>query len=302
MKCVKCGNELGENDMFCPMCGTPVKKVNEEVKNQNTYTYDRQVNQQINYGQANNYRQQYEKSKNTNNTLKICLIVIIVIIVLACSFVVGRIIIKKVTDKKVDNGDVANNTNSNTTVISDKKTNDTGKVESISKTNTYKVKFEGFKLYIPDNLIYETDYSDEVINIGNTESTWIAQFGIRQVAFQKVKQSKSVLNASLAQQFPGATVSNATTETIGGVEYILLEANISGVNTIIGFAEMNSMNSAFFCIFNENNDFDKSPIKNISYIINNAEYTGDSSYIKSNEDIKVTDINKALDKAIEENK
>ena len=26
MNCIKCGANLGENDMFCPVCGTPVQR------------------------------------------------------------------------------------------------------------------------------------------------------------------------------------------------------------------------------------------------------------------------------------
>ena len=41
MKCIKCNNELGANDKFCSVCGTPVQKMSNEVGNKNTYTYDR---------------------------------------------------------------------------------------------------------------------------------------------------------------------------------------------------------------------------------------------------------------------
>lgn len=307
MKCVKCGNELGENDMFCPICGTPAKKVNGEVKNQNTYTYDRPVNQQVNYGgqsnnygQANNYGQQYGKSKNTNDIVKICVITIIVFIILASLFVIGRAIMKA-ADETISKGNLSNDYS---TTTPDTSTSGTGSVTSTSsvstsKSNSYKVSYAGFKLYIPDTLIYEMDYINDAINIGDAESTWIAQLGIKQGSFQQLKQNKSYLSSYLMQEFSGATVSNATVETIGGVEYVLLECNISGTNMIIGYAGLNSMYSAFFEIMNENNDFDRNTIKNLSSIISNAEYTGDSTYMKSNENIKMTGIDKAFDKALE---
>lgn len=320
MKCVKCGNELRENDMFCPECGTPVKKVNTEARNQNEYTYDRPVNQQINYGgQPNNYRQanynpqgnygqQYAPSKNTNDIVKICVIAVIVFIILGSLLFIGRAVMK-VADKTVNDGGITNDytsdTNSNST------SSGLGTITSISsgttstqKSNTYKISYAGFKLYIPDNLVYEMDYINNAINIGDAESTWVAQLGIKQGAFSQLKQNKSYLSSYLMQEFAGAgaTVSNATVETIGGVEYVLLECKMAGTNMIIGYAGLNSMYSAYFEIMNENNDFDRNPIKNLSTIISSAEYSGDSTYMKSNENINLEGVDKAFDKVLKEKK
>lgn len=314
MKCVKCGNELGENDMFCPICGTPAKKANGEVKNQNTYTYDRPVNQQVNYGgqpnnygqnnnyeQLNNYGQPYGKSKNTNDIVKICVITIIVFIILASLFIIGRAVMKS-ADETISKGNLSNDHSTATSDISTSGAETVTSTSSVSpsKSNSYKVSYAGFKLYIPDTLIYEMDYINDAINIGDAESTWVAQLGIKQGSFQELKQNKSYLSSYLMQEFSGATISNATLETIGEVEYVLLECNIAGTNMIIGYAGLNSMYSAFFEIMNENNDFDRSAIKNLSSIISSAEYTGDSTYMKSNEDIKMIGIDKAFDKALEE--
>lgn len=293
MKCVKCGNELGENDKFCPICGTQAKKENEDVRNQNTYTYDRPVNQQVNYGQ------QYGKNKNTNDVGKTCVIIIIVVIIFASLFVMGRAIMKA-ADKVINDEDSSNGYSNTTSNTSTNGTVTSTSSVSASKSNSYKVSYAGFKLYIPDTLIYEMDYSDDVINIGDAESTWIAQFGIKKGSFQKFKQNRNSLKSYLMQEFSGVTASNPTVETIDGVEYVLLECNISGTNMIIGYAELNSMYTALFEIMNENNDFDRSTIKNLSAIISNAEYAGDSTYMKTNEDIKITGIDKAFDKTLEE--
>lgn len=301
MKCLKCGNELGENDKFCPVCGTPAKEVNEAIKNQNTYTYDRPVNQQINYeGQANNYGQQYGKSKNTNTNdiVKICLITIIVLVILGVLFIIGKTAIK-VVDEIIGNVNLSDDYSTTKPDTSTSGTVTSTSSVSTSKSNSYKVSYGGFKLYIPDTLIYEMDYINDAINIGDLESTWIAQLGIRQGSFQQIKQNKSYLSSYLMQELSGATVSNATVETINGVEYVLLECNVAGTNIILGYAGLNSMYSACFEIMNENNDFDRNIIKNLSSIISSAEYTGDSTYMKSNENIKMTDINKVFDKAIE---
>ncbi len=274
MKCIKCGNELGENDIFCPICGTSVRKTNEEKNNQNIY------NGQANYGGQSN-----EKIKN-NNTVKMCVIVVVIVIVLACALIMGR-------DKMNANGGEI----SNRDTLDDYSTSTSGKGKvtstssvSATKANSYKINFNGFKFYIPDNLIYDVNYADKQINIGDSESTWVAQLMIVKGPYQQLKKNKNSLTKYFTEKVPGGTISDIKVETIGGVEYVLLEVSLAGENAIIGYAELNSMYSLGFSIVNENNDFDKENIKNISTIVSNAEYTGDSQYVKSDENIKMTDI------------
>ena len=298
MKCLKCGNELGANDMFCPACGTPAQKSNEEVKNQNTYNYDRPVNQQVNYGgQANQYGQQYGRSRNTSDIIKICVTTILLIIILGCLFMIGKAIFKG--NNKVNNTNTSNDSSLTTSDVS----SGSGTLQQVSsvstsKSNSYKVSFNGFKLYIPDKLTYEVDYINDAINIGDTDSTWVAQLGIGDFSYKEMKQKRNYISTMVAQQYSGVTVSNVTVEKIDGVEYLLVEVNMYGINTLIGYAELNSMNTAVVAIVNENNDFDRSVLKNISPIISNAEYTGTSSYMKSNENIKLDVLKKAAEDVI----
>ena len=328
MKCVKCGKDLGPNDVFCSVCGTKVQKINENsnqgIKNQNSYSYERPVNQQVNYnqqqnqqnyGQANNYGQPY-KSKNAGDIAKIVVIALVAFILLLAMIFGGYLIISKVSknikqnqnnnvnnsvNNTVNDNQITNNTASNKTSTGSNNGGGTLTPTTNKKTSSYKVSYAGFKLYIPDNLMYEMDYTNNAINIGDTESTWMAQLGIRQGSFQQLKQNKNALTTYLTTALAAyeAKVSNAEIETIDGVEFILLECNLSGMNEIIGYTELNSMNTAYFEILNENNDFDRNVIKNLIPIISSAEYTGDSSYLKSNENVKMTDITNALDKALE---
>lgn len=306
MKCLKCGNELGANDMFCPACGTPVKKTNEEVKNQNTYNYDRSVNQQANYGAqtnkysnqyANQYGQQYGRSRNASDIIKICVTTGLVFIILVCIFLIGKAIFNG--NNKINN----TNTSKDNSVTTSNIINGSGTLQpvssvSTSKANSYKVSFNGFKLYISDKLTYEMDYLNDAINIGDTDSTWVAQLTIVEGSYKEVKQKKNYISTMATQAYPGITVSNVTVEKIDGVEYILIECSMYGVNMLMGYAELNSMYTACFELVNENNDFDRSVLKNISPIISNAEYTGTSSYMKSNENIKLDGLKKAAEDVI----
>lgn len=299
MKCIKCNNELGANDKFCSICGTPVQKMNDEVENKNTYIYDRPREQQYGYErpvnkvgqQSINYGQAYTKRNNENsNIIKICVSIIVGLIAVAIIFIVG-INIYQSTNKDENNG---TNINQTSEQLTNNQGNNGTNTTTVSKTNSYKVNYKGFKLYIPDTLIYQM--ASDGIQIGDAQATWVADFGIQQQAsFQRLKQYKNSLSSTLIQANPGISISDVKDETIGGVEYLLLECNDAGNNTIIGFAGLNSMNVAFFEIMNENNDFDKENIKNISTIISNAEYTGESTYIKSNENTKITGIDKAIE-------
>ena len=310
MKCIKCNNELGANDKFCSICGTPVQKINEGGENQNTYTYDRPSEQQYSYERQNNnlnqqnnsYGQAYERSttnninnKKNNNTIKVCVIIIIVLLVLAFLSIIGIKVFKaaeKVINESINNNAPTTSDSSN----NGQGSNDTN-VTPVSKTNSYKVTYNGFRLYIPDTLVYQMNNNNKTLNIGDAKYTWIAGLEIDQLPFETLKQNKSTLRTSLMQANTNANISEAKLETIGGVEYILLEFNSAGEKEIIGIAELNSMNVAIFELRNENNDFDRENIKNLSSIISTAEYIGESSYIKSSDDLKIKGIDKALEAA-----
>ncbi len=303
MNCEKCGNNIGENDMFCPNCGEPVKKENQNLNEGNTFNYDRQVSEpnnynQPNYGAQNNYGQQPQKNSNSGDIVKIVSGTIILLAVLAAIvFIVYSLISAK-------NKDEIAKENGNSQVVAN--TQETGN----SPTNTpmpatpisssYKVSHSGFKLYIPDNLIYQIDSANNTIKVADVENTWLGVMAIHQGSFQQLKQKKDILPSSFMQNFASLnpTVSQAKLETIDGVECVLLEVSMSGTNCLIGFAELNSMYAINFELYNEDNDFNRDYLKNIASIISTAEYTGESSYMKVNKELKMKDINAVFEKAV----
>lgn len=324
MKCNNCGADLGANDVFCSNCGTPVQKESTKSndQNENMYTYERNVNQQQqqkpinqNYGQANNYGQPYQKTKNAGDIVKICIGTLVGIIILAAIvFIIYSVM--SALDKKNNDADISNNPTSTssstinnnssavTTPISNNQSSAVTTSVSNNKSSSYKVNYAGFKLYIPDNLIYEMDYTNDAVLIGDAERTWITQFLIKQGSFEQLKKNKNQLRTYLLQEFSAynANVKDATIETIGGVEFILLECEAAGEKMLIGYAGLNSMYSACFTMTNEDNNFNRDLLKDLATIIDTAEYTGDSQYLKTNENIKLTDVNKAFEKTMEANK
>lgn len=314
MKCSNCGTELGENDVFCPKCGTAIqKKGGNSVpkKSEEIYNYDRsQVNQQGNYNQGQNaqnygtndmYGQQYGNNGGSGSVVQTCIIIVIAVAVLAAvGFVVYSIV--SAINKNNTSGGVNNETSIATSSTLNNDYEATAQVSSTQKSSTYKVNYGGFKLYIPDNLIYEMDTTNDAINIGDALSTWMAQLSIQKLPFQQLKQNKSYLSSYFSEYLSSynATVSNATVENIDGIEFVIMEIEVAGTNELIGCAELNSMYTACLEVANENNDFDRDVLKNLTSIIKTAEYNSDTKNLEVKGKIKTTDINKALQKVAEE--
>ena len=302
--CVKCGANLEEQDKFCPNCGTPVQRGNnnEGGMQTNTYHYERPTNQpKTNYG-SQNHGQSYQ---NTNQSGGIGKVVVIILLIMAVIASIG-FVIYAITSTSGKNNDSNMKEKSNNSSISSSNSNNNGSSTSSTnsgnmtpvtnqQTSSYKVNYGGFKLYIPDDLIYEMDYTNKAINIGDASSTWVSQLAIQQVPFKNFKQNKSQIKAVLDELLNNeAKVSSATIETIEGVEFIIAEVNAGGMNVCIGLAELNSMYSACMVIMNEENDFNREYFKRYATIIRTAEYTGDSSYMNTNSKIKIEDIKNAL--------
>lgn len=318
MKCSNCGTELGENDVFCPKCGTAIQKKggsNMQNNNGEMYNYDRPVNQQINnnaqrpntqnYGQPNMYGQQYGNNGGNGSVVKTCIIIVIIVAILAAvGFVIYSIV--SAVNKNNNRSDITNNPASISTPSTTQTSNNDYGTTTTSSTqrnaSTYKVNYGGFKLYIPDDLIYQMDATNNAINIGDALSTWVAQMSIQQLPFQQLKQNKSYLNSYFSEYLASynATVSNATVENIDGIEFIIMELKVAGTNELMGLAQLNSMYTACLEVANENNDFDRNVLKNLTSIIRTAEFSGDSKNLEVKGNIKTTDINKALTKAAEE--
>lgn len=312
MKCSNCGTELGENDVFCSKCGTTIEKKggnNMQNNDGEMYNYDRPVNQQINNNaqrpNTQNYGQQYGNNSGNGSVVKTCIIIVIIVAILAAvGFVVYSIV--SAINKNSNKSEIANNPTSITTPSTTQTTNNDYGTTTTSNTqrssSTYKVNYGGFKLYIPDDLIYQMDATNDAINIGDALSTWVAQMSIQQQPFQQLKQNKSYLSSNLSEFLSSynATVSNATIENIDGIEFIIMELKVAGTNELMALAQLNSMYTACFEVANENNDFDRNVLKNLTSIIRTAEFSGDSKNLEVKGNIKTTDINKALTKAAEE--
>ena len=331
MKCSNCGTEVGENDVFCPICGTRIKDNGGntvQINKEEVFSYDRPFNQPTNnnvqgnnpqnFGQSNTYSQQHVNNSGNGNIVKIFVIIIIILSILAAVVFVANSIVSAINKNQYDSAivnDPSSEIPSTTTQTTNNgfdtpnpqtSTNGDGTTTSYTQrnTSTYKVNFSGFKLYIPDNLIYHIGDTFETIDIGDALSTWVAQLSIQELPYQQLKQNKSSLSnyfsEFLSSYNANATISNATVENIDGIEYIIMEASIAGTNEIMAIAELNSMYSAFLEVINENNDFDRSVLNNLTSIINTAEFDSNFNSLEVKEHFDIKDINKALTKAIEE--
>lgn len=314
MKCTKCGMELREKDAFCPNCGEPANQNknagnNNEVGTQNTYTYERPIsnqqqgaNQQYNYTKPNYGQTQYQQN-NGNNTIKIGMIVVVIIILVA--LILGYVLIIKPAQDKIgntiDNNTISNNTSNNQSNEENNSSNKNNN-SSINKTSSFKVKLSGFNLYIPDDLTYEIDNTSNVLNVGNSESTWLAQILIIEGNFDSMKKNKDTLTTYLSELYgTGSEFSNVTTEKIDEVECIVMDATMSGVNMTLGIAKVNSMYSAVYVIMNQDNSFDRDRIETVANIINSAEYVGKTTNMETNDNNVLEGLVDVFNKSLEEN-
>ena len=329
MNCSKCGFILKEDDVFCPNCGTPVPKVAENNFNNNmaannfgnntvgnnfnnntvvnnaninnggmNYSYERPINQQPNVpnnAQPNMNVAQNGNNKSSGNTVKICVIIVIAIaIMIAVGFTVYAII--SALNK---NNSTTNLDGQTTQSATSGNSNPVTQVANTQNTSTYKVNFAGFKLYIPDDYIYQLAAEDKALNIGDANSSWVAQLTILQLPFQQLKQNRSVFAANLVQNLAeyNPKASEATVETIDGVEFVLIELELAGNHEIVGLAQLNSMYTAILELANEDNEYNKELLKNITPIIKTAEMDEETKNLENDVTLKMSDIVKALEDA-----
>lgn len=326
MKCNNCGMDINPNDAFCSNCGAPVQKenVNNYAQNGNMYTYERNASQQdnyqqqsinSNYGQANNYNQQYSKPAGVGDKAKMYAYIIGGVILLVIIAVGIYLIVSKLGNNQnnseqtpAQSSDQSNNVVSDNNQTSTTSGNGGTSINTVSNTNTtsnsqsssYKVTYSGFKLYVPDNLIYEVDATNGLL-IGDSELTWAAQIMIEEVPYEQMKKNKNQISTVLSQTYSeyGVTVSTANVETIGGVEFLWLEMEEAGEKYIIAYAKLNSMYTAGIYLKTSDGNTDKSMLANIVPIINTAEYTGDSEYLKMDGKINLNELDEKISKIIE---
>ena len=189
MNCNKCGTNLGESDMFCPTCGTPVQKENNttnEVQNENRYTYERGVNQQNNnqqqqsqtfnqnYGQTssygqynshsqtNTYRNPSGRSKNTGDIVKICMAVALAILIIAVIGFVGYSIGSSQNEKdNPSTGEIVVENGTGTSTATGGSSTTGGDYGTVTPTTnnpstySYNASFAGFRFNLPYYLEYQ---------------------------------------------------------------------------------------------------------------------------------------------------
>lgn len=312
MKCSKCGMELGQNDMFCSNCGEAVQKesVNSEAKNMYDYernTYQQQA-QQINYNnrpQGMNYGQQPYQEKDNTKLIRICVIVALAVFIIATLSFIGWRIFKSAKKKEQNmnaigslpttTGTTTGTSTGGTSTIGGTTTGGNTTVSTGNTNSTYKVNFEGFKFYIPNDLIYsveESSNNEKLLAIYDEEDGWLAYGLVKNAYFNTLKANRSAMATNFTQN--GYKCNNLTVENIEGVEFIVVELEYGGEKLLTVYAGLNGTYCIGFEIMDIDGTYNRDALKELAAIISNAEYTGKSSYIKSDSNIDFSGVSKKV--------
>ena len=285
MNCKQCGFPVTENDQFCKNCGTAVVIPNEtEVVNESVNEMVNASNENVNPVVTQEITPQVtnenvgvtpvevkpEESvpveqtvpvapESKQNNAKYILIGVIAIAVIAAVVIV--ILNRKPKEEPVPQEETK-------VVVKD-----------------YKVNFNNYKMTIPGNLIYEK--SGEQLLVGDEKETWIAVLEFGDINFNTLKNKKSTLKPTFEKH--GYTCTEAEEKTIGGVEFITLEATSGSEKAIIGYTKINAMHALCITAYNVNGTIDYKIIESLSSLIKSIEYDENAKGMNYNQKIIIDD-------------
>lgn len=269
MKCLKCGAELQEMDLFCPRCGEKVVRINP------------------NEGISNGEQQPKKKS----STVLIVIIVVLVIALLIGGIVffihkVNKLFSKEFILGSILEGTLGNDINdelseellegiftegmnsiSNGTVLDiTSGNNDTAKFD---KNNAEQVDYNGFRFYLPNTL--EKSVEDKGIAIRDVDNQWFAMLIINEGnLIDNIQDSliRDIVIKGLNETQQDIKITSSSTVTINGVDYVLFEGEQGGETLVLAFAKINSEYMLTTCLTATDGNI---ALSTISEIIKNIE-------------------------------
>ena len=162
-----------------------------------------------------------------------------------------------------------------------------GAVGPLIGNSGYSVKFEGFNMTVPNDLVYESNSSS--LSLTNSTETWLAIIEVSEDAnFSQLIANKNLLKSTFDGM--GYITNNMQEKTYSGAKFLTLEAAFGGYNYILGFTGAGSSKVFTVTIVSESNKFDYSIVQTIAPILKNAKYSGDSVGIKGRPDFNLKSI------------
>lgn len=149
---------------------------------------------------------------------------------------------------------------------------------------------------------YEINYVGNSIIISDENRIWTANIYIEGLTYEKVRENREAFPKIFDELYKSYDLKMSTpvVEVFDGIEYLIIEGNVADTNMIIGMSGLDSDYSICFEIFTQNNDYNRDFLKDISFIMSNAVYTGDSKKLNYNTPINMKDTMEILKKSIEQ--
>lgn len=264
MNCSNCGNLINPGEKFCNKCGAPVTSNNgvqtgasNNVSNFNNVNNNANMgpsqnlgvnnnpnmngNMNSNNGQPNNYNP-YGNQNNNQGKSKVGYIVLI-IAVLVLAVVVVYLVINRgksdnsgvINDNTNSGGSISDNTNnggSNNGGSNSNQGNDTGNTVATAD----KISLGNYSFNLPDGYMYKLE-DDGLYIMPNDQSFMAAFFMHEGYSYAgSYKAYAEELKQEMINQ--GANVTNMSTETYGGLEFLIYELEENGSYVYESFAKI----------------------------------------------------------------
>lgn len=245
MNCKHCGAALAADDKFCKNCGTAVQTQTAEpvqtaASAQPVVTTEPVATQPDMQSMT---APTFAESKSHESNLKMIILGIVAVIAVIAAVLITVLVMggeKKTADGGADSGLQGG--------------------VSTPAVATHTVRYQGFSMEVPDDVFTE-EYSGYLAFMDSSDE-WIATLEVAEGSFARVKANKNQLPALMQQS--GYSCTEPKQQTLGGVEFVTMEATVAGQVATVGVAAAGSSDFMVLTVVNAYNETDYSILEKLA--------------------------------------